>query len=127
MTDPGQLDIVPATTFTDPEVGSVGLTEEQAKAEYGEDSVLTAIQHLKHVDRAVTAGDERGFIKVIYLKKNFRILGASIVSPAAGEMISELSVAIKAKMGFEQLATVMHAYPTYSFALQVMAADICKC
>jgi len=124
LTDPGQLDVVPATTFTSPEVGSVGLTEEQAKAEYGENKVLTAVQHLNHNDRAVTAGDEMGYIKVVYLKKKFRIVGASIVSPAAGEMISELSVAIKAKMGFDQLATVMHAYPTYSFALQVMAADV---
>lgn len=124
LTDPGQMDVVPATTFTSPEIGSVGLTDKEAIAEYGEDKVVVVKQELHEVDRAVCAGDEKGFLKVVFLKKNYKILGATIVSPAAGELISEISVAMKANMGFDKLATVMHAYPAYSFALQVMAADI---
>lgn len=77
-------------------------------------------------DRSICDGsDEYGMIKVIYRKRDDHILGATIVaSTVAGEMISELSVAIKAGLPFSQLATVIHPYPTYSIALQIMAAEL---
>jgi len=79
---------------------------------------------MKHVDRAICDGEEQGFIKVVYSKKNYEILGATVMSPAAGELISEIGVAMKAKMSFDQLATVIHSYPAYSIALQMMASEV---
>lgn len=125
FTDPGVMkDDVPATTFTAPEVASVGMNEAEARESFGDKNVGVATQEVKEIDRAVCEDRIPGFIKIIYLKKNYKILGATIVSPNAGELISEIGVAMKAGMKFDTLATVMHSYPSYAFALQVMAADI---
>ena len=124
LTDPGVLGDVPSTTFTDPEVAEVGMTEAQAVEQYGEGAVEVAVQLVKDVDRAICDGATDGVIKVVYRKRNYQILGASIVSPTAGEMISEISVAMKTGLTFDMLATVMHTYPSYSFALQSMAANV---
>merc|ERR1711982_190686 len=117
---------VPGTTFASPEVSSVGRTEKEAKEKYGDEQIGVAMQRLERTDRAICDNtDKHGFIKIIYnKKKKNRIMGATIVSPSAGELISEISVAMRAKMGLNDLATVMHAYSVYSFAIQTMAADI---
>ena len=117
-------DDVPATYFTSPEVASVGLTEEEAILRFGQESVAVSKQMVKNIDRAMCAKKTAGFIKIVYLKKNYSILGATIVAPTAGEMISEIGVVMKSKMKFDTLATVMHSYPSFAFALQVMAAEV---
>jgi len=124
LSDPGVLETVPSTTFTSPEVASVGLSEAAAIEQYGADKIVVAEKQLSTVDRAVTDGTEAGFIKIVYLKRNGKVVGSTIVSPAAGELVSEMAVVIKTGLPFDQLATVMHCYPTYSFALQLMAADV---
>ncbi|KAL7539294.1 hypothetical protein ACHAXR_009161, partial [Thalassiosira sp. AJA248-18] len=125
LKDSGVLSEVPSTTFTDPEVSSFGLTEEAAVAQYGESAVSTSFRPLTKVDRAICEGkDDNGFIKITYQTRNKQILGATIMAPAAGEMISELAVAQGGKLSFDKLATVMHSYPSYSIALQQMAADV---
>lgn len=126
LADPGRHDEggVPATIFTDPEVASIGLTEKRAIEKHGADRVAVSFKRIADVDRAACCDEADGFLKVVYDAKNYRILGATIVSTSAGEIVSEISVAMKAKMGFDQLATVMHAYPTYSIALQTMAAEV---
>jgi len=124
LTDSGVLDTVPATTFTSPEVASVGLTEASAIEKYGKDRVTVSHQLMAHVDRAICEGETDGFLKIVHLKKNGKILGAILVAPAAGEMLSEISVAMAAGLSFDKLAKVMHAYPAYSMALQLMAADM---
>jgi pyruvate/2-oxoglutarate dehydrogenase complex dihydrolipoamide dehydrogenase (E3) component len=124
FTDGGVLRDIPATTFTSPEISSVGLSQAGAIQEYGEAKVAVAFQRLEHVDRAICDGEEKGFIKIIYLKHNLRIVGATVMSPSAGELISEISVAMRAKMPFDQLSYVVHSYPAYSIALQIMAAKI---
>lgn len=100
------------------------MTEELAKIDYGVDSVAVAYQEMNHVDRAICDGEEQGFIKIVYSKKNYQILGATVMSPAAGELISEIGVAMKANMPFPDLATVIHSYPAYSIALQMMASKV---
>jgi pyruvate/2-oxoglutarate dehydrogenase complex dihydrolipoamide dehydrogenase (E3) component len=65
-----------------------------------------------------------GFIKVVYKAKTKQILGATIMSPSAGELISEIAVARESKLPFDKLSTVMHAYPSYSIAIQQMAAEV---
>lgn len=105
-------------------MSSIGLTEAQAKKEFGEDAVGVAFKRMKHVDRAICEGTENGLIKIVYSKMNYRIFGATVMSPGAGELVSEIGVAIKAKMSFDQMATVIHSYPTYSIALQMMASEV---
>lgn len=124
LKDQGVIENVPSATFTSPEVSSIGLTERKARDEYGNNNVAVAFQKMSHVDRAICDGEEDGFIKVIYSTRNYQILGATVMSPAAGELISEIGVAMKAKMSFDQLATVIHSYPTYSIALQMMASEV---
>lgn len=124
FSDPGVLTDVPATTFTHPEVASVGMSEAQARAELGDGAVSIAFKKLSEVDRAVCEGEKEGFIKIVYKTKGYQILGATVMSPVAGEMIAEICVAMKTKLSFDMLATVMHSYPAYSFALQAMAAEL---
>jgi pyruvate/2-oxoglutarate dehydrogenase complex dihydrolipoamide dehydrogenase (E3) component len=78
---------------------------------------------MSSVDRAVCDSADQGFMKIICLKKNNKVLGATIVAAVAGEMISEIGVLMKADMPFDELANVMHPYPTYTMGLQLMAAD----
>jgi pyruvate/2-oxoglutarate dehydrogenase complex dihydrolipoamide dehydrogenase (E3) component len=105
LSDPGVLANVPATTFTSPEVASLGLTEAAAAEMYGADKIVVAERELSDVDRAVCDGAQVGFIKIIYLKKNGKILGATVVAPVAGEMISEIAVMMKTGMPFDQVRT----------------------
>ena len=113
---------VPACTFTSPEVARTGLTEAQAAARYGPGALAVSLQPLAHVDRAVCDGDDaHGFLKVVYLRKSYRIVGATAVSPSAGEAISELATAMAFKAKLPQLALVMRPYPALSFALTAMA------
>ena len=124
LTDPGTLDEIPGSTFTSPEVASIGYTEADAKAKLGEGVVGVASMSLDEVDRAICDGETKGILKVMYHRRNGRILGATFMSPAAGEMISEIAVAMKAKMKFIDLAKVIHPYPSYSIALQLLAAKV---
>ncbi len=118
-------DSVPAAIFTDPEVASVGLTEAEAAMQHGEDKVSVSFRKLSQVDRAICEEtDMHGFLKIVYKTKSKQILGATIMAPSAGELISEIAVAKESKLPFDKLSTVMHAYPSYSIALQQMAADV---
>lgn len=111
--------IIPWCTFTEPEMAHVGLTSHEAAARgIAIDTVKVA---LTDVDRAVVDGDENGFV-VVYLKQGTdRILGATIVSRNAGEMISEVSVAMACDLGLKSLAKVIHPYPTKAEAIRKVA------
>ncbi len=118
----GVTDNIPWTTFTDPEVAHVGLTEEQARQRLG-NQVLSYQWPMQRVDRAQNEGETTGFIKLIY-QKNGRLLGATIVAAAAGEMIHEWIVALQHGFKVDELAKVIHVYPTYSMASMQAAAAI---
>ena len=105
---------VPWTTFTDPEVAHVGLTEAQARARFG-DEVKTYELPMERVDRARAEGDTAGFIKLVH-KKDGTLLGATIVAGRAGEMIHEWIVALDRGLKVSDLADAIHVYPTYSTA-----------
>lgn len=126
LTDPGVLkgSEVPSTTFTSPEVASIGLTEEEARSEYGDSKVAVKSMKLDEVDRAVCDGETKGMLKVVYMKRGGKILGATCMCPSGGELISEIAVARKAGMSFPSMAKVIHPYPSYAIALQIMAADV---
>jgi len=115
-------DRVPWTTFTDPEVAHIGLTQDQARVRFGE-AVTTCDWPMKHVDRALTEHDTSGFLKIVH-KKDGTLLGATIVCARAGEMIHEWIVALEKGIKVGDLAQVIHVYPTYSTASMQAAADI---
>ena len=118
----GISNVVPWVTFTDPEVAHVGLTEQEARAKHG-DRIQVHRWELGKVDRAVCENDISGFLKVITYQDG-TALGASMVAARAGEAIVELVIAMKNKLKIADLAGTIHAYPTYSTAVQQMAADI---
>ncbi|CAJ1949157.1 unnamed protein product [Cylindrotheca closterium] len=124
LTDPGILTSIPGTTFTSPEVASIGYTEAEAIEEFGAKKVAVSKMDLATADRAICDDELKGFIKVIYSKKNGLILGATVMAPCGGELISEISTAMSAKIPFANLAKVIHPYPSYAFSLQVMAAEV---
>jgi len=117
----GLTDLVPWVTFTDPEVAHVGLTEDQARQKFG--NVTVDRSDMRHVDRAVCEDERDGFIKVV-TQKDGTILGATLVGSRAGEMITEFILALDRRMKISDLATPIHAYPTYSSAVQQLAAKM---
>ncbi len=107
---------VPWCTYTDPEVARVGLSEQEAQKRKVPYQVFK--KPLREVDRAVIDGEEEGFVKILVSEGSDRILGATIVASHAGEMISEVTVAMTAKMGLGALAGVIHPYPTQAEAIR---------
>jgi pyruvate/2-oxoglutarate dehydrogenase complex dihydrolipoamide dehydrogenase (E3) component len=114
---------IPSATYTSPEVSSIGLREAQAIQEHGAQNVGVSTKLMSRVDRAICESEDAGFIKIVYHKKNLKILGATVMGPSAGELICEIGVAMYANMPFDKLSSVTHAYPTYSIALQLMATE----
>jgi pyruvate/2-oxoglutarate dehydrogenase complex dihydrolipoamide dehydrogenase (E3) component len=107
---------IPWCTYTDPEVAHVGLYAKQA-----EDKgipVQTFVQPLAEVDRAVLDGDTDGFVKIHVRQGTDRILGATIVAPHAGEMLSEVTLAMVGRLGLKTLARTIHPYPTQAEVLR---------
>ncbi len=104
--------------FTDPEVGQVGLTEDEARRRHGRADVLRL--PLERVDRAQTSGDLDGFIKLI-VSHNV-VVGGTVVAPVAGEIINELSLAIQSRASLRELSSTIHVYPTYGIGIQQMAS-----
>jgi pyruvate/2-oxoglutarate dehydrogenase complex dihydrolipoamide dehydrogenase (E3) component len=111
---------IPWCTYTDPEVAHVGLYEKDAQEKGIE--VETFLIRLQNVDRAVVDGEEEGFVKIHVRKGTDQILGATIVARHAGEMISELTLALVGKVGLKTLSHVIHCYPTQAEAIR-QAAD----
>lgn len=108
-------------TFTDPEVAQIGLTEREARTRHG-GAVTVTRWDIARVDRARCDDDEEGFIKLVSNSRGV-LVGATIVASRAGEMSGELSLAIANGLSVGDLATAVHAYPTYTTALQQMASQ----
>jgi len=112
--------IVPWCTYTDPEIAHVGLYVSEAWAKSIPIKTYVVLMH--DVDRAVTDGEDEGFVKIHVREGSDRLLGATIVSRHAGEMISEVSLAIRLGLGMRDLAQVIHAYPTQASAIKLAAS-----
>ncbi|PZS15644.1 MAG: hypothetical protein DLM54_12350, partial [Acidimicrobiales bacterium] len=118
--------VVPWVTFTDPEVARVGMTEAESAGRGGRVAYLP----MTEVDRAVVAGQTRGFVKLVAGPKlvlgqtgGGRLLGATVVAARGGEMIHEAALAIRTGMFTGRLAQTVHAYPTWSLAIQKAASQ----
>ena len=113
---------IPWCTYTDPEIAHVGLYVRQARERQIPVETFTIPMH--EVDRAIADDEEVGFVKITVKERTDRILGATIVARHAGEMISEITLAIVAGIGLRTLAHVIHPYPTQAEAIK-KAADAC--
>jgi dihydrolipoamide dehydrogenase len=110
---PFRHQIVPHGGFTDPEYGSVGLTEAQALAELGENGCVSALVPYDELDRAVIDGHTTGFCKLIVSTETHRIVGAHVVGEQALEVVEIIASGMASRMWVEQLADLEIAYPTY--------------
>lgn len=107
---------IPWCTYTDPAVAHVGLTAEMAKAQGLE--IDTYMKLFSEVDRAIADGQENGMVKVHVRKGTDKIVGATIVAGCAGDMISEITLAMVAGVGLGTIANVIHPYPTQAEAIR---------
>jgi pyruvate/2-oxoglutarate dehydrogenase complex dihydrolipoamide dehydrogenase (E3) component len=110
---------IPWCTYTDPEIAHVGLYESQAQARGI--AIRTFVQPLSDVDRAVLDGETAGFVKVHVREGTDKIVGATVVATHAGEMISELTLAMAAGLGLGTIGQTIHPYPTQAEAIRKIA------
>jgi pyruvate/2-oxoglutarate dehydrogenase complex dihydrolipoamide dehydrogenase (E3) component/uncharacterized membrane protein YdjX (TVP38/TMEM64 family) len=106
--------VIPWTTFIDPEVARVGLNEQEAKAK-GIAYEVTRFD-LNDLDRAIADGTAYGFIKVLTVPGKDRILGVTIVGEHGGDLLTEFVLAMKHKLGLNNILGTIHTYPTLSEA-----------
>lgn len=108
--------LIPYATYTEPEIASVGL--------YGKDCDAKGIKyatyekHFNDNDRAICDGDNVGMVRIRVEEKSDKILGATIIGKNAGNMISEITLAMQSNVGLGSIATVIHPYPTYAEAIR---------
>jgi len=112
---------VPAATFTNPEIASVGLTEAEAKAE-GRRVKVGRFPFRAH-GRNIAEGETTGFVKIVGDADSGQLLGASIFGARASELIHELALAIGADLDVAAIAQAIHAHPTMTEALGEAAED----
>jgi dihydrolipoamide dehydrogenase len=112
---PINYDHVPRCTYTEPEIGSVGLTEAQAKAQGHE--VRIGSFPFRALARARMAGETDGFVKIVAEKKYDEILGVHIIGPRATELVAEAVMALRMEVTVEELIKTIHAHPTMSEAV----------
>ena len=103
---------IPRVTFTDPEIASVGLSEERARRALGDVRVVEA--DTGQGTRGYINGPPGGVIRLIADRDRDVLVGALVVGPRAGEMIAELTLAIRARIPIAVLADTLHAFPTFS-------------
>ncbi len=107
--------VIPWCTFCDPEIAHIGLQVWQARRQSIPIKSYTVM--LSDVDRAITDGQETGFVKIHVAEGSDRILGATIVASRASELINEMAVVMSTGIGMAALAEVVHTYPAQSGAL----------
>ncbi|EGE54508.1 dihydrolipoyl dehydrogenase [Streptococcus parauberis] len=116
------LEYTPAAVYTHPEVAMVGLTEEDARAKYGD--VLVGRNSFTGNGRAIASNEAQGFVKVIADAKFHEILGVHIVGPAAAEMINEAATIMESELTVDELLLSIHGHPTFSEVMYEAFADV---
>ncbi|NVK38901.1 MAG: FAD-dependent oxidoreductase [Gammaproteobacteria bacterium] len=113
--------VIPWATYTDPQVGRVGLNETDAKAQ-GIEFEVTKYE-IKELDRAIVDGQARGFVKVLTVPGKDKILGATIVGAMAGELMAEFVLAMRHGLGLNKILGTIHAYPTMMESNKYVAGE----
>jgi dihydrolipoamide dehydrogenase len=101
---------IPSVVFSDPEIASVGLSEAEAKEQYGE--IAVGRFPFAANGRAVALGADEGFVKLIAEKKTGLLVGAQVIGHEASNLIAELGLAIEMSATLEDIALTIHAHPT---------------
>jgi pyruvate/2-oxoglutarate dehydrogenase complex dihydrolipoamide dehydrogenase (E3) component len=113
--------VLPRVTYTEPELAAVGLTEAEA-LEQGLAFDVTRYD-LDDLDRAIAESEAHGFVKILTAKGSDGILGATIVGQHAGEIVAEVTFAMKHKMGLRKILATIHPYPTWAEANKYAAGQ----
>lgn len=113
--------VMPHTTFTDPEVARVGLSEKEA-AEEGIDYRVTRYD-MAELDRAIADEEDHGMVKILTEGKKDKILGATVVGDHAGDLLAELTLAMKHGIGLNKILSTIHPYPTLAEANKFAAGE----
>jgi dihydrolipoamide dehydrogenase len=116
------LSVMPRGIFTHPEVGSVGLTEREAKAAGYDVSIGRA--PYAALSKSLASSDREGLVKLVCDRKTGLILGGHIVGHAASELIHEVALAMYAGLSHKDLANMIHAFPTFAEGVALAAADV---
>ncbi len=121
--EPAAMDYqaIPAAVFTDPEIGTVGMTESDAEAD-GFDPIIGEMP-LRASGRALTLDETDGFIRIVADADTEFILGGQIVAPNASELIAEIGLAIEMGAQLEDVAATIHTHPTLSEAVAEATAN----
>ncbi len=120
---PADYRALPRVTFTDPEIGSVGLTEAAARA--AGMSVRTGLADLPSSARGwIHKVDNAGFIKLVEDAERGALVGATSAGPCGGEVLSMLTLAVHASISTETLATMIYAYPTFHRAVEAAVENL---
>ncbi|EMA28345.1 dihydrolipoyl dehydrogenase [Haloarcula japonica] len=112
---------LPAAVFTDPEIGTVGLTEDEAANE-GLTPVTGEFQ-FQASGRALTANRTEGFVRIVAAKETERVIGAQIVGPDASELIAEIAAMIEMGAKLQDISSTIHVHPTLSEAVMEAAQN----
>jgi pyruvate/2-oxoglutarate dehydrogenase complex dihydrolipoamide dehydrogenase (E3) component len=108
--------VIPWATYTSPELAHVGVTP--AEAESKGLRIDTFTQEFKDVDRAILEGETEGFVRIHVEQGTDKIVGATVVAPNAGDMISEITLAMTHNLGLGKIASAIHPYPTQAEAIR---------
>jgi len=106
---------VPYCMFTDPQLGRIGISEDEAKKQ--KLNVKIAKLPMEHVARAIETGDTRGFMKAVVDADTKKILGAAILGTEGGEVMSVLQMAMEGNITYDRIRYCVFAHPTYSESL----------
>ncbi len=119
--EPIHYDAIPACTYCHPEIASVGLTEEKAKAA----SIPIKVGRFPFtaLARARAMGDTTGFVKVIYHAETGALVGAHLIGPAVTDLIAELTLGKTTEVNAESLLATIHAHPTFAEAIKNATED----
>lgn len=104
--------VMPSAIFTMPEIGCVGLSEQEASEAYGADNIVAESTLFRTLGKAQVIGEIAGFCKMISNKESGKILGVHIAGPHATDILGEACLAIKLGASAQQVAETIHAHPT---------------
>jgi pyruvate/2-oxoglutarate dehydrogenase complex dihydrolipoamide dehydrogenase (E3) component len=115
---PAEYHAVPRVTFTDPEIGAVGMTEAEAREQLG-DRVKTGVSHIPVSARGwIHKAGNDGFIKLVTDSERGVLVGATSAGPTGGEVLSMLTLAVHARVPVQRLTEMIYAYPTFHRAVE---------
>jgi len=114
--EPVRYDAIPACTYCYPEIASVGLTEDKAKAQ--NIPIKVGRFPFRALARATASGEPNGFVKVVWHAETGALVGAHLIGPAVTDLIAELTLAKTTEVNAESLIYTIHAHPTFAEAIK---------